>query len=141
MSCDVRSCASIGTDYEFQGTTERSKKKIARLTCAMNKVPSKIFMARCEATSNRVRVSSLSRQKCRSNNPSRRCGCLLAVCSCGTLLRLMRFVQNESIIDVRIRLAPAPVSKRQLAVCMVEREKFVSDTKFVRRLCRDCYID
>lgn len=49
-------------------------------------------------------------------------GCLVAVCRCGTFVQLMRLVHVGGIIDEQMKLTPVLLSRRQLAVCMVERK-------------------
>lgn len=115
-------CASTATGCECQETTLRSDGKMPRMKRSMKEVLSNRSTARCSAIPSQICVVSVPRRRLRSINPSKGNSCFVAVRSCGTSLRFMRWVQLGGVIDERRRLTLAPVSRIHSAVRMAETE-------------------
>lgn len=122
----VSACAlklrQVGSAIKLLYVPKKSEKKVQRIKRSMNEFPSKIPAAGCRAIRNQIQVLNSSWQRCRSINPSSRSGCLVATPNCSTFCRLMQLVQFGGAIEEQIRSTPAPLSKRQLKMFLIERE-------------------
>lgn len=77
----------------------RFERKDPQMNRSVTGVPSKTSAARCVAAPIQMHVLTFLKQRCRKFILWRSSGCLLAVRSYSTFLRLMRLLQLEGIVD------------------------------------------
>lgn len=112
----VRSCGSIATRCEGQGTTFRSERNFLRMERLMNNVLSSKLRASCGAIPNHTRVCKSLRRSCRSHKLSNPNGCLIAVRRDGRLFCFLRFAPSRGISSGLTKFMPTPVSRRHMDV-------------------------
>lgn len=110
---------SIATECEYQGMFLRSKGNMSRTKESIKKFSSSMLTAKRDAASNHTRACKPTKWKCRRVKPSNVSGCLVAVLREGRLFLSMRLIHSSGIISNLIKFMPAPVSRRQMAVCMI----------------------
>lgn len=110
---------NIVTRYECQSSIFRSAGNIPLMKRSTDGLPSSIFMAKYDATTNLTCVRKSPRRRCRITKLSSAKCCFVAKQIEEGLLSFMRLAQLWEIVSARTAFMAAPVARRQIYVCII----------------------